>query len=182
MRPLVEAMGRRRATPLHIVDFGSATGKFSLPLAALFPQCRFTLVDMKTKPVEIARCQAQAAGLDNVDTVVSLIEAYEENFDIVSPLTGGGEAVRGRGAGSFVSVNKDRSVLGIALCRDRCQRPMSGHGDARLRERERLRAAAELPARGGVCAVPVLHRPTPPLRLGQRPGVSRAREEDHQEG
>lgn len=51
-----------------IVDVGSASGNFSLPLAAALPQCTFVLIDWSDSHLQLAAARAAAAGLDNVRT------------------------------------------------------------------------------------------------------------------
>ena len=76
----------------RVVDFGSGTGNLCLPLAFLFPECDFTAVEMKNTPVEILRERASAAGLTNIRAVQSMIEGYEEPFDIALALHACGNA------------------------------------------------------------------------------------------
>lgn len=51
---------------LHIVDFGCGSGNLLLPLAAVFPGCVFTGVDMKPAALQLLQQRAAAAGLNNV--------------------------------------------------------------------------------------------------------------------
>ena len=51
-----------------IVDVGSASGNFSLPLAAALPQCTFVLIDWSDSHLQLAAARAAAAGLGNVRT------------------------------------------------------------------------------------------------------------------
>jgi methylase of polypeptide subunit release factors len=46
---------------------GCGSGNVSLPLAALLPRCRFTLVDRNAYAVQLAQSRAEHAGLSNVD-------------------------------------------------------------------------------------------------------------------
>jgi methylase of polypeptide subunit release factors len=67
---------------IHVVDFASATGIFSLPLAALLPDCIFTLVDMNDEAIELAAETAADAGLTNVRTHCCAIQDHRDRFDI----------------------------------------------------------------------------------------------------
>jgi methylase of polypeptide subunit release factors len=51
---------------LHVVDFGCGTGNLLLPLAALFPRCSFTGVDMKPAALQLLQERAAQGGLTNV--------------------------------------------------------------------------------------------------------------------
>jgi tRNA G46 methylase TrmB len=55
---------------LDIVDFCSGTGNLLLPLAALFPRCRFHAIEMKPNAVAILLARAAAAQLSNVTAEV----------------------------------------------------------------------------------------------------------------
>ena len=50
----------------EILDFGTGGGFPGIPLAILFPQCRFKLIDGTGKKVMVAREVAQSIGLENV--------------------------------------------------------------------------------------------------------------------
>jgi hypothetical protein len=80
------------SAPLHIVDFGSGSGNLCLPLAFLFPQHRFTAVDMKTHSVDLLLQRAQAAGLSNIRGVCGTIEEFAEPFDVSLALHACGQA------------------------------------------------------------------------------------------
>lgn len=70
----------------HVVDFGCGTGGLLLPLACLFPSCKFTGVEMKPAALAILRQRAAVAGLSNVETFVGMIEEYEQPFDVALAL------------------------------------------------------------------------------------------------
>jgi len=50
----------------EILDFGTGGGFPGIPLAILFPQCRFKLIDRTAKKIRVAQEVAQALGLENV--------------------------------------------------------------------------------------------------------------------
>ena len=62
--------GLLKGRSLDIVDFCSGTGNLLLPLAALFPQCRFHAIEMKPNAVAILLARAAAARLTNVTAEV----------------------------------------------------------------------------------------------------------------
>lgn len=49
----------------EILDFGTGGGFPGIPLAILFPECRFTLIDGTGKKIRVAQEVAQAIGLKN---------------------------------------------------------------------------------------------------------------------
>ena len=49
-----------------VVDFASGCGHQSIPLALKFPRCKFILIDMKKKSIEIAARRAKELNLKNV--------------------------------------------------------------------------------------------------------------------
>jgi SAM-dependent methyltransferase len=77
---------------LHIVDFGCGTGNLLLPLAALFPSCTFTGVDMKPAALQLLQQRAAAAGLSNVAVFEGMIEQYCQPFDVALGLHACGNA------------------------------------------------------------------------------------------
>ncbi|KAF6255366.1 hypothetical protein COO60DRAFT_215250 [Scenedesmus sp. NREL 46B-D3] len=77
---------------LHIVDFGCGTGNLLLPLAALFPCCRFTGVDMKPAALQLLQQRAAAAGLSNVSVFEGMIEQFDRPFDVALALHACGNA------------------------------------------------------------------------------------------
>jgi SAM-dependent methyltransferase len=77
---------------LHIVDFGCGTGNLLLPLAALFPCCSFTGVDMKPAALQLLQQRAAAGGLSNVAVFEGMIEQYSQPFDVALGLHACGNA------------------------------------------------------------------------------------------
>ena len=66
-----------------ILDVGTGGGFPGIPLAILFPECRFTLVDSVGKKVKVASEIAQAIGLTNVTCIQERIEDEKGKFDFV---------------------------------------------------------------------------------------------------
>ena len=50
----------------HILDIGTGGGFPGIPLAILFPECKFKLIDSIGKKVKVAQAVAEAIGLKNV--------------------------------------------------------------------------------------------------------------------
>ena len=67
----------------RILDIGTGGGFPGIPLAILYPECRFKLIDSIGKKIRVAQAIATAIGLQNVET--SHLNAIEEKgkFDFV---------------------------------------------------------------------------------------------------
>lgn len=65
----------------RIVDVGCGGGFPGIPLAIMYPEVRFLLVDRIGKKVKVAQAVADAIGLKNVETRHAGIEEVKETFD-----------------------------------------------------------------------------------------------------
>jgi 16S rRNA (guanine527-N7)-methyltransferase len=65
------------------IDLGSGGGFPGLPLAIVFPECRFTLVDFVGKKMKAVQEIADALELDNVRVVKERAENLPDRFDYV---------------------------------------------------------------------------------------------------
>ena len=65
----------------RIIDVGTGGGFPGMPLAVMFPQCGFTLVDSIGKKIMVASAVASALGLENVTAVNDRVENLSGKFD-----------------------------------------------------------------------------------------------------
>jgi 16S rRNA (guanine527-N7)-methyltransferase len=67
----------------NILDAGTGGGFPGIPLAILFPDVRFHLIDSTGKKVKVARSVAESIGLANVTTRHCRVEEEKSTFDFV---------------------------------------------------------------------------------------------------
>ena len=66
-----------------ILDVGTGGGFPGIPLAILFPNCQFHLVDSINKKLKVINAVSEAIGLTNVRTTHSRVEAIDETYDFI---------------------------------------------------------------------------------------------------
>lgn len=67
----------------HIMDVGCGGGFPGIPLAILFPECNFYLVDSIGKKIKVVNEVAQALGLNNVRAEHKRAEEVKEKFEFI---------------------------------------------------------------------------------------------------
>ncbi len=76
-----------------VIDIGTGGGLPGIPLAILFPEVRFTLVDSTGKKISVASAIAAEAGLDNVTAIRARAEELTGEYHFI---TGRGVTETGR--------------------------------------------------------------------------------------
>lgn len=66
-----------------IMDVGTGGGFPGIPLAILFDECEFVLVDSIGKKTKVAQAVAEALGLENVRVINGRAEQVNEKFDFI---------------------------------------------------------------------------------------------------
>ena len=66
-----------------VMDIGTGGGFPGIPLAILYPDCRFVLVDSIGKKIKVASAVAEALGLKNVECIQERAEDEKRQFDFV---------------------------------------------------------------------------------------------------
>lgn len=67
----------------HLLDVGTGGGFPGIPLAILFPECHFVLVDSIGKKIKVVKEVSQALGLTNVEAHHTRAEDIKGEFDFI---------------------------------------------------------------------------------------------------
>lgn len=67
----------------HILDVGTGGGFPGIPLAILFPDSNFHLVDSIGKKIKVVNDVATSIGLNNIKATHSRVEQIDEKFDFI---------------------------------------------------------------------------------------------------
>lgn len=66
-----------------ILDVGTGGGFPGIPLAILFPECKFTLVDSIGKKIQVVKAVSEELGLKNVEAFHMRAEQLKAHYDFV---------------------------------------------------------------------------------------------------
>lgn len=66
-----------------ILDVGTGGGFPGVPLAILFPNCKFHLVDSINKKLKVINGVSEALDLQNIKTTHSRVEAIDDTYDFI---------------------------------------------------------------------------------------------------
>lgn len=79
--PLVPGLADRLARGIEVLDLGCGRGRTVQRLAALYPESRFTGIDLSEEAVAFAREHAERAGLRNVRYLAADLSDYHETAE-----------------------------------------------------------------------------------------------------
>jgi 16S rRNA (guanine527-N7)-methyltransferase len=87
MRHVLHSLGIAKVIKLKkgtkILDVGTGGGFPGIPLAILFPDCDFHLVDSINKKLKVVNGVASSLGLTNIKTTHTRVEAINDTYDFI---------------------------------------------------------------------------------------------------
>jgi 16S rRNA (guanine527-N7)-methyltransferase len=87
LRHVLHSMAIAKVIPFNegtsIMDVGTGGGFPGIPLAILFPDCDFHLVDSIAKKLKVVKEVVDGLGLDNVRTSHTRVETIEDTYDFI---------------------------------------------------------------------------------------------------
>ncbi len=83
LHSLAIAKSMRFKAGSKILDFGCGGGFPGVPLAIMFPECEFTLIDGTAKKIRVASEIAQAIGLQNLTAIQRRGEEEKGKYDFI---------------------------------------------------------------------------------------------------
>lgn len=87
--PLVPGLTERLEKGIRVLDAGCGRGRILLRLAALYPNSRFTGIDLSEEAITYARAAASEQGLTNVEFIAADLSDFDqtaeaEHFDFIT--------------------------------------------------------------------------------------------------
>lgn len=79
--PLVPDLAGRLAAGIHTLDVGCGSGRILIRLAELYPNSRFTGVDLSEEAIAFARGEAMRSGLRNADFIAADLSHFDETAE-----------------------------------------------------------------------------------------------------
>jgi len=87
LRHVLHSLGIAKVMPFadgsSIIDVGTGGGFPGVPLAILFPNCQFHLVDSINKKLKVINGVAESIELTNIRTTHSRVETIDETYDFI---------------------------------------------------------------------------------------------------
>jgi 2-polyprenyl-3-methyl-5-hydroxy-6-metoxy-1,4-benzoquinol methylase len=79
--PLVPGLTERLTRGIAVLDLGCGRGRILHRLADLYPNSRFTGIDLSQEAIAYARVHAARAGLDNVEFIAADLSEFDRNAE-----------------------------------------------------------------------------------------------------